>query len=286
MFEDAILCIEPKFNQDRRKSMGTWRKIAAVLAAIALLIATGCSGPADSSGDTDTPPSSGTYSAPAQPTPSAPTVPMADAGTTFKRGAAAAPLAVGYTQVMYNNFALSVVYETTKNQDMALLETLDASGAPLGYQYGRDVCDEAANKTKLNTIADNLSVNTGLTLGGAQAVIAGAVRHMCGIVALRGYLTYFDSQVIDAQMQIHKVTGVMIEESAVGWAARVVCDYLSYYGQSAGLRTALDTFKPYGTERIGLPFAQGEDNFDRVITTVASGWCMIDAELLGATYYH
>ncbi len=229
---------------------------------------------------------------------SAPIAPMGSVGGDGKlsHGAAAAPLNVGgtfYTRDMYNNFAVTVVYETTKNEDMALLETLDSAGAPLGYQYGRDVCDAVREgKMTLTTMADNLHSNTGLTLGGAQAVIAGAARHLCDNAAIRGYLTYFDSQVSNEQVQIHKITHGWVELSVVGWSSRVTCDYLSYYGQSAGLRPALAAFMPYGTQTMVMPFPIKDNaglytaSFDAVITTVASFWCPIDADLLGSTYYH
>jgi hypothetical protein len=82
-----------------------------------------------------------------------------------------------YTQDMYSNFFITVSYETTRNEDMDLFKRLDASGAAIGYQYGRDVCNAlVAGQTDLRAIADRLNVNTGLTVGGAQAIIAGAVR--------------------------------------------------------------------------------------------------------------
>jgi hypothetical protein len=78
----------------------------------------------------------------------------------------------------------------------------------------------------------------------------------------------------------------------VGWSSRLTCDYLSYNGKSAGLRQALENYKPDGSHTLVFPFpikdaaGQYTVSFDAVITTVASFLCPIDSELLGATYYH
>lgn len=280
--------------------MKAMRIAAAAVVVVALM--SGCSSSGDSPGITipSSVPNPGVNFTSVESTPptSARLAPMASVGGDGKlpQGAAAAPMSVAgkiYTQDMYNNFAATVVYETTKNEDMSLLETLDSAGAPLGYQYGRDVCGAVEDdRMSLNTLADNIHNNVGLTLGGAQAVIAGAARHLCGIAEIRGYLTYFDSQVANEQAQIHKLTHAWVDPNVVGWSSRVTCDYLSYYGNSAGLRPALESFMPFGTQTMVLPFpikdaAGGYSvSFDAVITTVASFWCPIDADLLGPSYYH
>lgn len=291
--------------------MKALRIATAVLVVVALSSSCGSSARSTGSTTISPPPSSGRVSTPSNSAPASPAATIVPPPATstreapkaivnndgaLKHGAAAAPLNVGgkaYTREMYDNFAVTVVYEATKNSDMDLLEILDSASAPLAYQYGRDVCD-AVEQTQLTlrTIVDNLHGNIGLSIGGAQAAVAGAAGHLCGNAEIEGYKTYFDTQVINSQAQIRKVTRALVREDMFGWATRVTCDYLSFYGRSAGLRQALESFHPYGTETIDFPFPARDGGgyyttqFDVVITTVASFWCSIDSDLLGATYYH
>jgi len=265
----------------------TRRRLAIVSAFAALLVLLGgCS--AAQSGGTD----NGGSTAAAQPPvgtgtgagdSSAPAPAGPAATIDIGQGAGAAPIVIGqtYTQAQADGFVAVVTYELKSNDDADILNE-QSNGTPLMFVLGRGVCGGIADGMGLPAIADYLDNNTGLTLNGSQAVVAGAVRYLCVNPINKSYRTYFDEQVRDAQEAIASETGTTVGEENVGWISKAACDYLGQ-GKSAGLREYLAGINLYGKPL--MPFVNGTREYDEVITTTVTFWCHFSADLLNASYY-
>ncbi len=201
-------------------------------------------------------------------------------------GAGAAPsVRQPMTQSMIDAYDALIDFETVRQADLDLLNRPGDDGTAIKYTYGWQVCNARKLGYGLSTIVTNLDGNTGLTTGGAEAVVNGAVYGLCDDRATANYVTTFDGQVAIAEADIFKRTGVHAKSYQVGWAMRETCGYLVANRGTLGIRDYLDGLWIYHHERL-MPFAKGTVGFDWVITIGASTFCYVEAELIGSNYYH